>query len=451
MEFRFDDWHFYAPRGVGPYQYDNLDQVVLVAGDFPQGYQWTLFVHYDGHLDPVLLTETSGALVGTIGKGVLSYTGQYEFQMLGKKGGLERHTNLVQLMVHRSLSGDAQWPEIPTEFTEVENNIRELNAHPPIPGDGGYWLIWDLLAHEYQESPLPTPEGIPGPQGPRGETGPAGPQGPKGDEGPRGPQGPKGDTGPQGEKGDPGPQGPKGDTGPQGVPGTTVSATGFWGVAVNEDGDLIVTYAGDDPPDLHIDENGDLIYDLDGQEINVGHAQGEKGEPGEPGPQGPKGDTGETGPQGPQGEPGTAVQATGFWGMSVNEAGHLIVTYTGDDPPDLHIDENGDLIYSLDGQELDLGHARGPQGEPGPQGPKGDTGDTGPQGEAGPQGPKGDQGDQGPQGPKGDTGETGRQGPAGEPGVGLPTVTASDDGKFARVVAGAWAAVAVGSAEEASF
>ena len=66
---------------------------------------------------------------------------------------------------------------------------------------------------------------------------------------------------------------------------------------------------------------------------------------------------------------------------------------------------------------------------------------TGPRGEQGPAGPKGDTGEQGPQGPKGDTGDTGPQGPAGTDGVGLPTVTAEDNGMYAGVVDGAWGKV----------
>ena len=93
---------------------------------------------------------------------------------------------------------------------------------------------------------------------------------------------------------------------------------------------------------------------------------------------------------------------------------------------------------------------KGDPGEQGPAGPKGDTGEQGPQGPKGDtgaqglQGPKGDQGEpgiQGPQGPKGDTGDTGPQGPAGADGVGLPTVTAEDNGMYAGVVDGAWGKV----------
>ena len=141
---------------------------------------------------------------------------------------------------------------------------------------------------------------------------------------------------------------------------------------------------------------------------------------------------------------------------------------------DAQVNGDGDLIITLsDGTTINAGHVvgadgaqgpEGPQGPPGaegeqgPAGPKGDTGEQGPQGPKGDtgaqglQGPKGDQGEpgiQGPQGPKGDTGDTGPQGPAGADGVGLPTVTAEDNGMYAGVVDGAWGKVsAPGGGEE---
>lgn len=133
--------------------------------------------------------------------------------------------------------------------------------------------------------------------------------------------------------------------------------------------------------DAQVNGDGDLIITLsDGTTINAGHVVGADGAQGPEGPQGPPGAEGEQGPAGPKGD----------------------------------------------------------TGEQGPQGPKGDTGAQGLQG---PKGDQGEQGIQGPQGPKGDTGDTGPQGPAGADGVGLPTVTAEDNGMYAGVVDGAWGKV----------
>ena len=106
---------------------------------------------------------------------------------------------------------------------------------------------------------------------------------------------------------------------------------------------------------------------------------------------------------------------------------------------DAQVNEDGNLIITLsDGTTINAGHVVGADGAQGPEGPQGPPGA---EGEQGPAGPKGDTGEQGPQGPKGDTGDTGPQGPAGADGVGLPTVTAEDNGMYAGVVDGAWGKV----------
>lgn len=106
---------------------------------------------------------------------------------------------------------------------------------------------------------------------------------------------------------------------------------------------------------------------------------------------------------------------------------------------DAQVSEDGDLIITLsDGTTINAGHVVGAEGAQGPEGPQGPPG---PQGLQGPKGDQGEPGIQGPQGPKGDTGDTGPQGPAGADGVGLPTVTAEDNGMYAGVVDGAWGKV----------
>ena len=209
----------------------------------------------------------------------------FDVTLFGKSGNQEVPTNVVTLRLEKS---NTLWEQnAPEPQPSWLAKVIDLNNHPPIPGDNGYWLVWDTDSGAYVESELPLPNvsvGPQGPQGPKGDTGDTGAQGPqgekgdkgdaftyadftseqltalkgeKGDTGATGPQGPKGDTGetgPQGPKGDTGatgPQGPKGDTGPQGPKGDT-GATGATG------------------------------------------------------PQGPKGDKGDTGPQGPQGEQGPA-------------------------------------------------------------------------------------------------------------------------------------------------
>lgn len=164
----------------------------------------------------------------------------FDVTLFGKSDNQEVPTNVVSLRLEKS---NTLWEQdAPEPQPSWLSKVIDLNNHPSIPGENGYWLIWDTDSGAYVESELPLPPVSVGPKGDKGDTGEQGPKGEQGQEGPQGPKGDTGDTGPQGPKGDTGPQGPKGDTG----------ATGATG------------------------------------------------------PQGPKGDKGDTGPQGTQGEQGPA-------------------------------------------------------------------------------------------------------------------------------------------------
>ena len=182
----------------------------------------------------------------------------FDVTLFGKSGGKEVPTNVVSLRLQKS---NTLWEkDAPEPQPSWIVKLIDLNNHPPVPGNNGYWMLWDTDKGTYVESELPLPAVSVGPQGPQGEkgekgdkgdTGATGPQGPQGEQGPKGDTGDVGPQGPKGDTGDTGPQGPKGDTGPQGPKGDT-GATGATG------------------------------------------------------PQGPKGDKGDTGPQGAQGEQGPA-------------------------------------------------------------------------------------------------------------------------------------------------
>ena len=243
----------------------------------------------------------------------------FDVTLFGKSGNQEVPTNVVSLRLEKS---NTLWEQdAPEPQPSWLAKIIDLNNHPPVPGNKGYWMLWDTDRGAYVESELPLPEVSVGPQGPKGDTGEQGPQGEQGPEGPQGPKGDKGDTGPQGPKGEKGDKGDTGATGPQGKQGP----------------------------------KGDT------------GEQGPKGDTGDIGPQGPKG---ETGPQGPKGDTGTtgATGATGPAGPAntlsigtVTQGAEAEATITGAAP----------------NQTLNLVLPKGDKGE------KGDTGATGPQGPKG--------------------------------------------------------------------
>lgn len=82
-------------------------------------------------------------------------------------------------------------------------------------------------------------------------------------------------------------KGPKGDTG---------GGLGAYQFSVNDDGDLILTYEGDQSPQYAINNDGDLILTTaDGDTINLGRVKGGKGDTGPQGIPGPKGEKGDPG------------------------------------------------------------------------------------------------------------------------------------------------------------
>lgn len=235
----FNNWVI-SNGGLIAYQFDNLSAYLEITGDIPPGWTWSLYLQAGSNLNIVSLEETENGIGVELTAEMLALFGNYYIQLQGTQGDVVKHTNIIQVYIPKSLSGNVQWPTVPSEFTQVEQRIQTLNANPPYPGDNGYWMIYDINSGTYIQSSLPLPPVAVGPQGPEG------PQGPQGEPGPQGPQGEPGPQGPQGEPGEAGPQGPQGDPGPQ----------------------------------------------------------GEKGDQGDPGPEGPAGPQGETGPEGPQGPAG---------------------------------------------------------------------------------------------------------------------------------------------------
>lgn len=156
----FNNWCIENVGEFG-YQYDNLSRLLLVHGA-PDGYRWQMNIKAGENFDVLDLDQMDDVVGVVLTKEHLSVTGYYELQLVGtllSDGVTVRHTNVIRVFVPPSLSGDAHWPELPSEFSAAEQRIRELNSHPPIPGDNGYWLTWDLTVKAYVGSEFPLPEG----------------------------------------------------------------------------------------------------------------------------------------------------------------------------------------------------------------------------------------------------------------------------------------------------
>ena len=157
---QFSNWQLSNPCGTPiARQYDNLSVSLIVVGDLPDGWEWAMLVECQGNLNIIPLSPGEGGVGATLTDDMLSLSGYYTMQLRGTQGDVVRHTNQIQVFIPESLSGDAQWPEVPSEFSEIEQTIIAINNNPPKPGINGFWLIYNPETGEYEESDIPLPEG----------------------------------------------------------------------------------------------------------------------------------------------------------------------------------------------------------------------------------------------------------------------------------------------------
>lgn len=158
MKIMFADWTI-AMAASNARQYDDNVWALDLTGELPEGWSWAALIAQGENLDIIELTPNEAGASAALTAAQLSMDGYYTIQIRGTKGDQVRHTNLVQVFIPRSLSGDATWPTLPTEFSQAEARIAAASAHPPIPGEDGYWMIWDTAAGAYKQSDTPVPGG----------------------------------------------------------------------------------------------------------------------------------------------------------------------------------------------------------------------------------------------------------------------------------------------------
>ena len=80
----------------------------------------------------------------------------FDVTLFGKNGNQEVPTNVVSLRLEKS---NTLWEQdAPEPQPSWLAKVIDLNNHPPIPGNNGYWMLWDTDKGEYVESDLPLPE-----------------------------------------------------------------------------------------------------------------------------------------------------------------------------------------------------------------------------------------------------------------------------------------------------
>ena len=168
----FKDWEISHDGSILARQYDHLSRVLLVRGT-PQGYDWEMRVRKGDWYEVIPLSPMEGDVGCVLTEKHLALCGWYSLQLVGTlraDGVTIQHSNVISVFVAESLT-DGDWPASPSEFTRLESNAREMNGHPPIPGENGFWMLWELDSHSYKESAFPLPKGLDGVNGKDGVDG----------------------------------------------------------------------------------------------------------------------------------------------------------------------------------------------------------------------------------------------------------------------------------------
>ena len=80
----------------------------------------------------------------------------FDVTLFGKGSTQEVPTNVVSLRLEKS---NTLWEQdAPEPQPSWLAKVIDLNNHPPVPGNKGYWLLWDTDRGAYVESDLPLPE-----------------------------------------------------------------------------------------------------------------------------------------------------------------------------------------------------------------------------------------------------------------------------------------------------
>lgn len=148
------------------FEKNNGIDVINITVDTDESWAYKLDVKYPDKCcsgeqlyNIINLTRVSDTCTVVLTKDMLPFTGKYIMQLRGISGDKVYHSDTFDCWVKYSIEPASTYDPIPSEFYQIEENITEINNHPPKPGENGYWLIWDIATHQYKESGIPLPKG----------------------------------------------------------------------------------------------------------------------------------------------------------------------------------------------------------------------------------------------------------------------------------------------------
>lgn len=103
------------------------------------------------------LNRTGNVCSALLTIAMLPFSGKYTMQLRGIKDQQIYHSDIFEVWVKYSIDPSNVYDPVPSEFYQIEDNIIEINNHPPYPDISGFWMIWNPTTHKYELSAIPVP------------------------------------------------------------------------------------------------------------------------------------------------------------------------------------------------------------------------------------------------------------------------------------------------------
>ena len=144
------------------FEKNNSVDVINVIVDTDESWTYKLDVRYPDKCctsEPLYniinLTRTGNLCTAIFTSDMLPFAGKYTMQLRAINSDKVQHSDAFDAWVKYSIEPGSTYNPVPSEFYQIEQNITEINNHPPYPDISGFWMIWNSQTNKYELSDIP--------------------------------------------------------------------------------------------------------------------------------------------------------------------------------------------------------------------------------------------------------------------------------------------------------
>ena len=146
------------------FEKNNGVDVINVTVDTDESWTYKLDVKYpekccscEQLYNIIDLTRNGNVCTVVLTKDMLPFNGKYIMQLRAINSDKVQHSDTFDAWVKYSIEPGETYNPVPSEFYQIEQNITEINNHPPYPDISGFWMIWNSQTNKYELSDIPVP------------------------------------------------------------------------------------------------------------------------------------------------------------------------------------------------------------------------------------------------------------------------------------------------------